>query len=70
MYRSYRVIMQGKVGQFFVMARSAKEASEIAANAVHDGHRVTIEDPDEKLVSVDELSEIIRGGEPKRRGGE
>jgi hypothetical protein len=63
MYRSYRVIFQGKAGQYFVMARSACEASELAAKAVQDGYAVRIEDPDERLVSVDELAEIIRTGQ-------
>ena len=62
MYRSYRVIFQGKVGQYFVMARSAIEASKLAAKAVDDGYSIRIEDPDERLVSVDELAEIIRTG--------
>lgn len=65
MYRSYRVIIEGKRGQSFVMASSAKEASEIAAKAVHDGEQVKVEDPHHGIISMDRLAEIIREHEPE-----
>ena len=68
MYRSYRVIMQGKQGQTFVMASSAKEASEIAAQAMRGGEQVIVEDPEHQVVSIEQLAEIIRNGELARDG--
>jgi len=62
MNRSYRVTIHSRNSHSFVMARSAKEASEIAAKAVNDGEQVTIEDPDHRVLTVDDLADIIRTG--------
>ena len=63
MSRSYRVILQGNQGQSFVMVSSAKEASEVAAKAIHDGELVQIEDAEHNIVSMERLAEFIRDGE-------
>ena len=63
MSRSYPVILQGNQGQSFVMVSSAKEASDVAAKAIHDGEQVQIEDAEHNIVSMERLAELIRDGE-------
>lgn len=58
--RSYLVILTNSQGRASVVTKSAKEASETAAKATHDGYKVTIEDEDGNSVSEDSLANLVR----------
>ena len=56
----YRVITKGPQSESFIVASSAKEASDAAATALQTHEEVTVEDPDGHVISLEALVAIIR----------
>lgn len=66
MFRTYRVIMNGKKGRWIALASSVEDARVIAGEAVEQGFEVTFEYLDGSLVSPEDLADLqnlsSRGG--------
>lgn len=60
--RHYRVVFKGAQSQSFVVAKTAKEASEAAAKGTHAGDEAVVEDGNGREIPEDELAELVRQG--------